>query len=170
MVVQLAHTPPPFQASPFRWPPDKESLVSPLKAVIVVSISGAALAAPARAQLYTSSPGLVIPDQPGPSVQDVIVVTGGPEQIGEIICTINVSHAWDEDLDIVLCRGDPTSPASWFVVLSTDNGGSGDNYTGTQFVNYPGSLITSGIPPFTGRFLAEGSNATGGSWNAATSR
>ncbi|MBK5212744.1 MAG: HYR domain-containing protein, partial [Flavobacteriaceae bacterium] len=63
---------------------------------------------------------------------------------------INLTHTWDSDLDISLI-----SPLGTTLDLSSDNGGSGDNYTNTVFMDgFPS--ITTGTPPFTGTFQAEG--------------
>ncbi len=65
--------------------------------------------------------------------------------------TIDVSHSWTSDLDISLI-----SPSGTIVDLSSDNGGSGDNYTNTQFEdNGVDGPITGGSPPFTGVFIPE---------------
>ncbi|MCS7033439.1 MAG: proprotein convertase P-domain-containing protein, partial [Phycisphaerae bacterium] len=47
------------------------------------------------------------------------------------------------------------SPAGTRIELSTDNGGSGDNYTNTIFDDSAPLPITSGTPPFTGSFRPE---------------
>ncbi len=63
---------------------------------------------------------------------------------------INLNHTWDSDLDITL-----VSPMGTSLDLSSDNGGSGDNYTNTVFMD-GAPLITTGAAPFTGTFQAEG--------------
>ena len=65
--------------------------------------------------------------------------------------TININHTWDSDLDIFLIAPDGTE-----LELSTDNGSSGDNYTGTNFNALAANSITSGSAPFTGDFSPEG--------------
>ncbi|WP_299126750.1 reprolysin-like metallopeptidase [uncultured Winogradskyella sp.] len=83
----------------------------------------------------------------------------------DIDVRINIQHAWDSDLDISLI-----SPAGTVVELSSDNGGSGDNYTNTVFDQETTELITSGSPPFTGSFVPEGDlsilygETSGGDW------
>ena len=62
---------------------------------------------------------------------------------------INLTHTFDADLDISLIS---PSGTSWD--LSSDNGGSGDNYINTEFVDGC-PPITTGTPPFTGCFEAE---------------
>ncbi|TXD72198.1 HYR domain-containing protein, partial [Aequorivita antarctica] len=63
---------------------------------------------------------------------------------------INLTHTWDSDLSISL-----VSPMGTSLDLSSGNGGSGDNYTNTVFMDGAPS-ITTGSAPFTGTFQAEG--------------
>ena len=67
---------------------------------------------------------------------------------------INIDHSWDSDLDISL-----QSPAGTVVELTTDNGGSGDNYTDTVFDDAAATSILSGSAPFTDTYQPEGSLA-----------
>ncbi|MBR9914643.1 MAG: T9SS type A sorting domain-containing protein [Algicola sp.] len=69
--------------------------------------------------------------------------------------TINIDHTWNSDLDIYLIAPDGVE-----LELSTDNGGSSDNYTNTNFTASATSSITSGTGPFTGNYLPEGSMAS----------
>ncbi|RMB63966.1 T9SS C-terminal target domain-containing protein [Dokdonia sinensis] len=64
--------------------------------------------------------------------------------------TIDLTHTWDSDLDISLVSPDGTS-----LDLSSDNGGTGDNYTNTVFQD-GGDDITDASAPFTGTFAPEG--------------
>ncbi len=85
--------------------------------------------------------------------------------ITDVNVTIDITHTWDADLDITL-----TSPSGTVVELTTDNGGSGDNYTNTVFDQQATTLITAGTAPFTGTFIPEGNLNTlnglmsGGNW------
>ncbi|MFT5863808.1 MAG: subtilisin-like proprotein convertase family protein [Flavobacteriales bacterium] len=63
---------------------------------------------------------------------------------------INLTHTWNSDLEITLI-----SPSGTSLDLSSDNGGSGDNYTNTVFQDGAPSITTGGSP-FTGTFQAEG--------------
>jgi subtilisin-like proprotein convertase family protein len=70
----------------------------------------------------------------------------------------DAEHAWVDDLNVFLI-----SPDNRFVELTTNNGGNGDNYTGTCFtpeatnpVNAPGPFAPPDAAPFTGTFKAEG--------------
>lgn len=64
--------------------------------------------------------------------------------------TINITHTWDSDLDITLI-----SPAGTELELTSDNGGSDDNYTNAVFRD-GGDDVTSAGAPFTGIFQPEG--------------
>lgn len=64
---------------------------------------------------------------------------------------INVEHPYLEDLDIRLI-----SPGGQVLELTSDNGGTGDNYTNTCFTPKATRKITSGTPPFTGNWVPEG--------------
>jgi hypothetical protein len=63
---------------------------------------------------------------------------------------IDLNHTWDSDLSISLI-----SPMGTSLDLSSGNGGSGDNYRNTIFMDGAPS-ITTGVAPFTGTFQAEG--------------
>ena len=65
---------------------------------------------------------------------------------------MNLTHTWDADLQIYL-----ESPTGQRIELTTGNGGSGDNYTNTQFSDAAATNITAGAAPFTGTFRPEGS-------------
>ncbi|MCC6280723.1 MAG: choice-of-anchor L domain-containing protein [Saprospiraceae bacterium] len=88
---------------------------------------------------------------------------------------INIEHSWADDLDIYLI-----APDGRFVELSTDNGGNGDNYTGTCFspdatvpINFPGPFAPASAAPFTGVFQPEGvwndilNSPVNGAWKLA---
>jgi gliding motility-associated-like protein len=62
---------------------------------------------------------------------------------------LNITHTWTADLDISL-----QCPNGTIIDLSSDNGGSGQNYTNTCFTSI-GPSITSGTAPFTGNFSPE---------------
>jgi gliding motility-associated-like protein len=71
---------------------------------------------------------------------------------------LNISHSWDDDIDMYLI-----SPGGQFIELSTDNGGSGNDYTNTCFtptattkINFPGPFAPASATPFTGNWLPEG--------------
>ncbi len=63
---------------------------------------------------------------------------------------LDITHTFDGDLDIELI-----SPSGTVLMLSDQNGGGGDNYTGTVFQD-GGASIVGGTPPFTGVFEPQG--------------
>lgn len=65
-----------------------------------------------------------------------------------------IDHTYDADLDIYIRHPDTTD-----VELSTDNGGSGDDYTDTRFDDEAATAITAGTAPFSGSYRPEGSLA-----------
>ncbi len=71
---------------------------------------------------------------------------------GLVSVCLHITHTWDSDLDIYL-----TSPGGTTIELSTDNGGSGDNYNTTCFTAAVTNSITTGTAPFNGSYRPEGS-------------
>ncbi|MCZ6593764.1 MAG: proprotein convertase P-domain-containing protein, partial [Bacteroidetes bacterium] len=68
---------------------------------------------------------------------------------------LDLNHTFDGDLDITL-----TSPMGTVLVLADQLGGSGDDYTGTVFVDGSPN-ITTGSAPFTGMFEPQGGTLNG---------
>ncbi|MEO6229177.1 MAG: T9SS type B sorting domain-containing protein [Ferruginibacter sp.] len=64
---------------------------------------------------------------------------------------INITHPYDDELEVILSAPDGT-----VVPLTVQNGGSGNNYTGTCFTGTAATSIKFASPPFTGTFLPEG--------------
>lgn len=108
---------------------------------------------PIKAQTFSAFGGS-IPDN-GPAVLFPITVSGLPTTIdstfGIIKVTINITHTYDADLDIWL-----VAPDSTFVELSTGNGGSGNNYSSTNFYDTVPNFIENGSAPFAGSYRPEG--------------
>jgi subtilisin-like proprotein convertase family protein len=63
---------------------------------------------------------------------------------------VDITHTYDSDLDIFL-----VSPTGTRVELTTDNGSSGDGFTGTIFDDEASIDVTSGSAPFTGSYRPE---------------
>src|SRR6185437_3967130 len=63
--------------------------------------------------------------------------------ISKLTVTLNISHSYDSDLEIVLI-----SPSGREEVLADRLGGSGDNYSNTVFDSTALQSITSGLAPF----------------------
>lgn len=71
--------------------------------------------------------------------------------ISDLNVQLDITHSWDSDLDIFLIAPDGTS-----IELTTDNGGSANNYSGTLFDDEAATLVTSGVAPFAGSYQPEG--------------
>ena len=104
-------------------------------------------------QTFSSSPAASIPDDRTLNCYDITVSGVGTLNSSnglETVC-IDITHTWDNDLDISLVAPDGTT-----INLSSDNGGSSNNYTSTCFNMSGGTNITSGSAPFTGTYVPEG--------------
>lgn len=75
-------------------------------------------------------------------------ITDGEAQI-ESVC-VNIDHKYDADVEIFL-----RSPAGTIIELSTNNGGSANDYINTCFTASAPASITTGSPPFTGEWQPE---------------
>jgi len=83
------------------------------------------------------------------------IVVSDTETVLDVEVRLNITHTYDGDLDIFLI-----GPNGARVELSTDNGGTGENFNGTVFDDEATTAITAGTPPYAGRFRPEGSLAT----------
>ena len=70
--------------------------------------------------------------------------------ITDIDVNIDITHTFVGDLEISL-----TSPAGTTVLMSDNNDGSGDDYSGTTFDDEAAFPIGFGTPPFTGSFIPD---------------
>jgi len=98
------------------------------------------------------------------NTSSTVAVTGGT--ISDVNVTIGrINHAYDADLDIYIRHPDGTER-----MLSTDNGGAGDNYVSTVFDDEAATAVTSGAAPFTGAYRPEATlsifdgKAAAGTW------
>src|SRR5262249_8997599 len=96
----------------------------------------------------------LIPD--GGSTNSSVTASGITAPIAKVTVSFNINHSSDSDLDIFLQGPDGT-----IVELSTDNGGSANNYGNscaqrTTFDDNAVNAITSGAAPFFGTFKPEG--------------
>jgi subtilisin-like proprotein convertase family protein len=76
------------------------------------------------------------------------------ETVLDVDVLLNLNHTYDGDLDIFLI-----GPNGTRVELTSDNGGTGENFVDTIFDDEAETSITSGSAPFTGRFRPEGTLA-----------
>jgi subtilisin-like proprotein convertase family protein len=105
---------------------------------------------------FSNSNARVITDEPnGGGVLSKIGIRGSA-RIRDVDVRIRIAHTADADLNIYL-----VSPTGRFVELSTDNGGTGDDYGAgslscaglkTTFSDEAPTRIQDGAPPFVGRF------------------
>lgn len=108
----------------------------------------------AKSQTFTGTGG-VIPNN-NTNIDFNQVVFGLPAAIDtanfglETVC-INITHSNDQDLEVSLVAPDGT-----IVLLTSGNGGSGNNYTGTCFNSNAVNNIASGMAPFTGTYKPQG--------------
>ena len=75
--------------------------------------------------------------------------------VADVNVRLNITHTYDGDLDIFLIGPDGTE-----VELTTDNGGTGENFDDTVFDDEAATPITAGSAPFAGSYQPEGSLAT----------
>jgi PKD repeat protein/subtilisin-like proprotein convertase family protein len=104
-----------------------------------------------KAQTFTNTTGGPIPDN-NTEVCYPVTVSGLPTMIdatfGLSQACINLNHTYDSDIKIRL-----KSPDGTVILLSGNNGGSGDNYTNSCFAMNATVAIGAGAAPFTGTFI-----------------
>jgi subtilisin-like proprotein convertase family protein len=79
-----------------------------------------------------------------------IPVSGLVGNICKVTVTVNLTHTYDGDLTLAII-----SPSSTSVILSDQNGTSGDNYQITTFDDANSTPIASGTAPFNGTFAPD---------------
>lgn len=104
---------------------------------------------------FNNNTATAIPDLG--SVDSPIIVSGITTPLQRVTVSMHITHTADSDLDISLIGPDGT-----IVDLSSDNGGTGDDYGTdcadafrTQFSDLVGTSILSGSPPFAIAFKPE---------------
>jgi subtilisin-like proprotein convertase family protein len=124
-----------------------------MKTVAILALVAAA--GVANAQVYSFSGSQTIGDSPVPSATNTIMVPDS-FSITDLNVVFKANHTFNADLDVLLIRG------SNYVVLSTDNGGSGDNFQNVRFDDSAAASITTA--PTTGNingiFRPEGTIGT----------
>lgn len=107
----------------------------------------------------TSSTGNISTPLPDVTTTEIPLVVSNTGVINDLDVKIRLNHTFDSDLDIFVVHPDGTA-----VELSSDNGGSGQNYgsgandcsgTPTVFDDAASTLITTGVAPFAGTFKPE---------------
>jgi large repetitive protein len=94
---------------------------------------------------------IAIPDNNTTGITSNVSVSGTGLTAAQVVKSVlvNITHAYDADVDIFL-----KAPNGSQIELSTDNGSSGDNYTNTLFQTGGGN-ITTATAPMTGTFAPE---------------
>ena len=77
--------------------------------------------------------------------------------------TFNITHTWDGDVIVYLF-----DPCGNNIQLTSALGGSGDNYTNTNFTPTASTTISSGVAPFNGTFVPSGGAAAWAAFIAAS--
>ena len=117
--------------------------------VILIFLSSISL----YAQTFTTFPGTSI--SIGNTPYNTSLTVSGIGTIGCVIgldqVCVDITHSSDDDLDLYLI-----DPQGVQYTLSTDNGGSGNNYQTTCFDMSAVINITAGTAPFNGSYLPEG--------------
>ena len=89
------------------------------------------------------------------TVTSTITIGGSAlEVVRDVNVTLDITHSWNEDLDVFLI-----APNGTRVELFTDVGDGVANFTSTTLDDDAATSITSGTVPFTGTFRPEGSLA-----------
>ena len=110
-----------------------------------------------------------IPDANATGISTSLTVSGVPAAaIGSSASVnFNITHTWDSDLTLFL-----KAPNNQVLNLVNQEGGASANFTNTTISSTATSSIASGVAPFTGTFLPDGSLSapapTGFSPTAAT--
>ena len=97
---------------------------------------------------------LAIPDA-NPTGASSTVSSVSAYDVVDVDVLLNITHTYTGDLDITI-----TGPNGVSVELTSDNGGTGENFVNTLFDDDATTPITAGSAPFTGSFQPEGSLAT----------
>jgi subtilisin-like proprotein convertase family protein len=106
---------------------------------------------------------ILVPDNNVTGIQSPITVSGVNMDASDLysVTLDKINSPNDADLDIYLI-----APDGSIVELTTDNGGTGDNYLQANFAMWAISPITIGTAPFTSDFIPEGNfNSLTGSAN-----
>jgi subtilisin-like proprotein convertase family protein len=94
----------------------------------------------------TTTP-LPIPDD---AVMTDAIVVSAAGKVVDLDVALTIPHRHAADLDVFLI-----APTGERVELTTDNGGSDDDYIGTVFDDAAATSISAASPPFTGTFQPE---------------
>lgn len=100
--------------------------------------------------LYASADAFPIAIVDNTTFTTTITVGSGVSSISLISVHMDITHTFTGDLDIYLI-----SPDGVRVMLTTDNGGTGNNFTGTIFNDLADVSVVGSAAPFTGFYRPE---------------
>lgn len=126
--------------------------------LVAAALAFCAPAANAATLVYASSdvPKIISTDSTPSSITIFSnLVVPDAFTIESLTVRLTVQHTWTNDIDLYLI-----GPTGLGVELSTDNGGSGDNYADTTFDDAALTSVVSGTAPFSGSYRPEGSLAS----------
>lgn len=98
----------------------------------------------------TNGDNFIIGPNAGTVTESIISITDD-KVIADVNVTVNLNHTFVSDLELKLVGPDNTE-----VILSFENGGSGNNYIDTVFDDDASTSISSGSAPFTGSYRPDG--------------
>ncbi|MFA5297151.1 MAG: reprolysin-like metallopeptidase [Lutibacter sp.] len=93
---------------------------------------------------------LDIPDYNATGISSKIFI-GNNKKIRDVNVTVNITHTWIGDLDLMLI-----SPAGTSVLLVASRYDEGKNYTNTVFDDGASASIITGTAPYTGTYRPQG--------------
>ncbi|MGD9564288.1 MAG: ice-binding family protein, partial [Pyrinomonadaceae bacterium] len=114
---------------------------------------------PGATQTRSFTSGDIAAPIPDPGTVSIQVNVPASETIIDVDARVRLNHTWDQDVDINLLHPDSTT-----IDLSSDNGGTADNYgtgpnscagTPTTFDDEAAGPITGGTAPFAGSYQPE---------------
>ena len=102
-------------------------------------------------QTFTSNTPINIPANKVSTVNSTVNATGMSGAIVDVDVKLNISHTWNEDLNVTLI-----SPSGTRIPLFEAVGQDGDNFSGTVLDQQATTNIEDGDAPFAGRFVPTG--------------
>ena len=99
---------------------------------------------------FSNTTSVAISASGTPTITSDIVVSGLSGAITDVNLGLDITHTWDNDLDVTLIAPDGTR-----VDLFSDIGSSDDNFTNTILDDEAATSIDTATAPFTGTFRPE---------------
>ncbi|NJX16719.1 proprotein convertase P-domain-containing protein [Tamlana crocina] len=99
---------------------------------------------------YSVTPGTTISSIGSGAQYNTVINVSDSFSISDVNVTIDISHTWNDDLDIYLI-----SPSGTNIELSTDNGGSRDDYNNVTFDDNSPNTLPNGNSDLSGFYRPE---------------